>query len=42
MSVTMTFEQFGLNGYTSPRFAVWSPVFLFSIIGVFLISKIRT
>ncbi|MDQ3062949.1 MAG: LptF/LptG family permease, partial [Acidobacteriota bacterium] len=42
MAVTNTFEQFGLNGYIASRFAVWSPLFLFSIIGVFLLSKVRT
>jgi LPS export ABC transporter permease LptG len=42
MAVTNTFEQFGLNGYIAPRFAVWSPLFLFSIIGAFLLSKVRT
>jgi LPS export ABC transporter permease LptF len=42
MGVTITFEQFGLNGFIAPRFAVWSPLFLFSIIGAFLISKVRT
>ena len=42
MGVTSTFEQFGLNGSLSPAVAVWSPLFLFSILGVFLISRIRT
>jgi lipopolysaccharide export LptBFGC system permease protein LptF len=42
MAVTNSFEQFGLNGYIAPRFAVWSPLFLFSIIGAFLLSKVRT
>ncbi len=42
MGVTSTFEQFGSNGYISPVFAVWSPLFLFSIIGAFLLSKVRT
>jgi lipopolysaccharide export system permease protein len=42
MGVTTTFEQFGLNGYIPPIFAVWCPLFLFSIVGVFLISKVRT
>lgn len=42
MGVTIAFEQFGLNGYIAPKFAVWSPLFLFSIIGVFLLSKVRT
>lgn len=36
------FEQFGQNGYIVPKFAVWSPLLLFSMIGTFLISKIRT
>lgn len=42
MGVTMTFEQFGLNGYLAPAVAVWSPLFLFSIIGALLISKVKT
>jgi len=42
MGVTITFEQFGLNGYIPPRFAVWSPLILFSILGVYLVSKVRT
>jgi len=42
MAVSNTFEQFGLNGYIASRFAVWSPLFLFSIIGIFLLSKVRT
>ena len=42
MGVVSTFEQFGLNGYLAPMFAVWSPLFLFSIIGVFLLSRVRT
>lgn len=42
MGVTGTFEQFGLNGYIAPTFAVWSPLFLFSIVGAFLLSKVRT
>lgn len=42
MGVTSAFEQLGLNGYIAPMFAVWSPLFLFSIIGAFLLSKVRT
>jgi lipopolysaccharide export LptBFGC system permease protein LptF len=42
MGTTITFEQFGLSGYIAPTFAVWSPLFLFAIIGAFLISKVRT
>ena len=36
------FEQLGLNGYISPLIAVWSPLLLFSVIGIYLLSKIRT
>ncbi len=42
IGITSTFEQFGSNGYISPGFAVWSPLFLFSIIGAYLLSKVRT
>jgi len=42
MGITSTFEQFGLNGYISPTFAVWSPLMLFSLVGAFLLSKVRT
>lgn len=42
MGMTNTFEQFGLSGMISPKIAVWSPLLLFSMIGVFLISKIKT
>jgi LPS export ABC transporter permease LptG len=42
MAAISAFEQFGLNGYISPKFAVWSPLLLFSTVGTFLISKIKT
>ena len=42
MGVTSTFEQFGLNGSISPVLAVWSPLMLFSLLGVFLLSKVKT
>lgn len=42
MGITITFEQFGLNGHLAPIFAVWSPLFLFLILGAFLLSKIKT
>lgn len=42
MGIGSTFEQFGLNGMIAPEFAVWSPLFLFSIIGAFLLSKVKT
>lgn len=42
MGVTNTFEQLGLSGLITPLIAVWSPLLLFSMLGIFLISKIKT
>jgi len=42
MGVTSTFDQFGLNGLLSPAFAVWSPLMLFSMLGIYLLSKVKT
>ncbi|MEP6900131.1 MAG: LptF/LptG family permease [Actinomycetota bacterium] len=42
MGVSSAFEQAGLNGNLPPKFAVWTPLFLFSIIGVYLLTKVRT
>jgi len=42
MGFGSTFEQFGLNGFLFPTFAVWIPLFLFSLLGIVLLSKIRT
>ncbi|HXH69448.1 MAG TPA: LptF/LptG family permease [Pyrinomonadaceae bacterium] len=42
MGFTNTFEQFGINGFLSPTFAIWTPLFLFSLLGIYLLSKVRT
>jgi lipopolysaccharide export LptBFGC system permease protein LptF len=42
MGITNTFEQFGLNGYVAPPVAVWSPLVVFTIIGAYLITKVKT
>lgn len=42
MGVTGTFEQFGLNGFVAPKIAVWSPIFLFAILGAYLLTKVKT
>jgi LPS export ABC transporter permease LptG len=42
MGFVSTFEQFGLNGLLFPRFAIWIPLFLFSLLGIVLLSKVRT
>ncbi|HRI04992.1 MAG TPA: LptF/LptG family permease [Pyrinomonadaceae bacterium] len=36
------FEQLGLNGILSPTLAVWSPLIIFSMFGVYLLTKVRT
>lgn len=40
--VTYLLEEFGLNGFLSPSIAVYSPIVIFSMLGVFLLSKVRT
>ncbi len=42
MGINSAFEQFGLNGVMSAKIAVWSPILFFSMVGVFLISRVRT
>lgn len=42
LGVSNFFEQYGLNGYISSQMAVWSPLAIFSIIGIILLSKVRT
>jgi len=42
MGITSYFEQLGLNGYFSPSTAVWSPLIIFTVFGVFLMSKVKT
>lgn len=42
MGLTSTFEQVGLNGYIAPSLAIWGPAFLFSILGIFLLSRVKT
>lgn len=36
------FEQFGLNGFLSPSLAIWTPLVIFAMLGVFLLSKVKT
>lgn len=42
MAITGFFEQLGLNGSLSPEIAVWSPLILFSMFGIILLSRVRT
>jgi LPS export ABC transporter permease LptF/LPS export ABC transporter permease LptG len=36
------FEQLGLNGYISPTAAIWSPAVFFTLLGVYLLTKVKT
>jgi len=42
MATTSVFEQFGLNGSLSARVAVWAPLGLFAMFGIYLLSKVKT
>lgn len=42
MAVTSVFEQLGGSGYLSSGMAIWSPLVLFSMLGVFLLSRVKT
>lgn len=42
MGVTSTFEQFGTSGLLPSGIAIWSPMVLFTMFGIYLISKVRT
>ena len=42
IGTTKIFEQFGLNGFINSEIATWSPIILFSISGLFFISRIKT
>lgn len=42
VGVTSSFEQFGINGQLSPGVAVWGPLAVFSLLGVLLLSRVKT
>jgi lipopolysaccharide export LptBFGC system permease protein LptF len=42
VTVSSTMEQLGLNGTLPPTIAVWAPLVLFTMIGIYMISKVRT
>jgi LPS export ABC transporter permease LptG len=42
MGLSNVFEQTGLNGNLPPKFAVWTPIFLFSVIGIYLLTRVKT
>ncbi len=42
MGIATTFEQYGLSGQITPLVAVWGPLVWFSIVGVFLLARVKT
>ncbi len=42
MAATSVFEQFGINGMLPPKVAVWAPLSLFAMLGIYLLSRVRT
>ena len=42
MGVTSVFEQFGLNGFIPAAFAVWGPLAVFVMFGIYSLSKVKT
>ena len=42
IGVTSIFEQLGLGGYLSASIAVWAPLIIFSLLGIFLLSRVKT
>jgi lipopolysaccharide export system permease protein len=40
--ITNVFEQFGLNGSLPPAIAIWAPLAAFAMLGVYLLTKVRT
>ena len=42
MGITSAFEQLGQSGSLPPSLAVWAPLALFSMLGIYLISKVKT
>lgn len=42
MGITNVFEQMADNNFISPELAVWSPLCFFAILGMILISKVKT
>ncbi|MEP7212194.1 MAG: LptF/LptG family permease [Acidobacteriota bacterium] len=41
-AVISVFEQLGAGGYTSAWLAMWAPVLLFSMLGIYLLSRVKT
>jgi len=42
MGITSAFEQFGVSGMLRPAVAVWAPLAIFTLLGAFLLSRVKT
>lgn len=42
MAITSSFEQLGMSGFIGPSLAVWAPLLFFAMLGVYLLSKVKT
>lgn len=42
MGLTAVFEQFGLTGFLPASAAVWGPLFVFAMLGIYLLSRVKT
>lgn len=42
MGITSAFEQFGVSGMLTPAVAVWAPLAFFTLLGTFLLSRVKT
>jgi lipopolysaccharide export LptBFGC system permease protein LptF len=42
LGLSNTFEQFGISGQLSAKLAVWNPLVLFSVLGAYLLTRVRT
>lgn len=42
MGVSAVFEQFGAGGILHPQIAVWGPISIFTFVGIYMLSRIRT
>ncbi len=42
MGMSSVFTELGQSGYLSPSIAIWSPLVMFTIIGLYLLTKVKT
>ena len=42
MGITNAFQEFGTSGYLLPSLSVWGPLVIFTVVGIYLLTRIRT